>query len=31
LVILDNKYLNYYSVGKYIDIYNTRDKLRHKY
>ena len=29
LVILDNKYLNYYNVSNYIDIYNTKDKLRH--
>ncbi len=29
LVILDNKYLDYNNVGKYIDIYNTKDKARH--
>ena len=29
LVILDNKYLNYYNVSNYIDIYNTKYKLRH--
>lgn len=29
LVILDNKFLNYYNVDKYIDIYNTEDKARH--
>jgi len=31
LVILDNKFLNYDLVDKYIDVYNTKDKLRHKY
>lgn len=30
LVILDNKFLNYDLVNKYIDLYNTKDKLRHK-
>jgi hypothetical protein len=30
LVILDNKFLNYDLVDKYIDLY-TKDKLRHKY
>lgn len=29
LVILDNKYLDYNNVSKYIDIYN-KEKLRHK-
>jgi len=31
LVILDNKFLNYDLVGNYIDLYKTKDKLRHKY
>jgi len=31
LVIMDNKFLNYDLVDKYIDLYNTKDKLRHKY
>jgi len=31
LVILDNKFLDYNSVGNYIDIYNTKEKVRHKY
>lgn len=30
LVILDNKFLDYNNVDKYIDLYNTKDKLRHK-
>lgn len=31
LVVLDNKFLDYNNVGNYIDLYNTKDKLRHKY
>jgi len=30
LVILDNKFLNYDLVDKYIDLYNTKDKAKHK-
>jgi hypothetical protein len=30
LVILDNKFLNYDFVDKYIDLYNTKGKLRYK-
>jgi hypothetical protein len=30
LVILDNKFLDYNNVDKYIDIYNTKDKAKHK-
>lgn len=29
LVILDNIFLNYNNVDKYIDIYNTKDKARY--
>lgn len=29
LVILDNKFLDYYNVDKYIDICNTKEKVRH--
>ena len=29
LVVLDNKFLNYYNVSKYIDIYNTKGKTKH--
>jgi hypothetical protein len=31
LVVLDNVFLNYIRAGNYIDLYNTKDKLRHKY
>ena len=29
LVILDNKFLDYNFVTKYIDLYNTKDKAKH--
>lgn len=29
LVVLDNKFLNYHDVDKYIDLYNTKDKARY--
>jgi hypothetical protein len=29
LVILDNKFLDYTNVSNYINIYNTKEKLRH--
>lgn len=29
LVILDNLFLNYNTVDKYIDLYNTKDKARY--
>lgn len=31
LVVLDNIFLNYNNVGNYIDLYNTKDKTKHKY
>ena len=31
LVVLDNKFLDYINVDKYIDLYNTKDKSRYKY
>jgi hypothetical protein len=31
LVVLYNIYLNYNNVGNYIDLYNTKDKTKHKY
>ena len=31
LVILDNEFLNYNLVDKYIDLYNTKDKARYKF
>jgi hypothetical protein len=30
LVVLDNKFLNYSNIDKYIDLYNTKDKARYK-
>ena len=30
LVIIDNRFLNYNLVDKYIDLYNTKDKARYK-
>lgn len=30
LVVMDNKFLNYINVDKYIDLYNTKDKAKHK-
>ena len=30
LVILDNKFLDYNNVSNYIDIYNTKDRTKHK-
>ena len=30
LVILDNNLLDYNNVGNYIDLYNTKEKVRHK-
>jgi len=29
LVILDNKFLDYINVDRYIDLYNTKDKSKH--
>ena len=29
LVVLDNKFLNYSNIDKYIDLYNTKDKARY--
>ena len=29
LVVLDNKFLDYYNVSRYIDIYNTKGKSKH--
>jgi hypothetical protein len=31
LVILDNKFLDYINVDKYIDIYNTENRARNKH
>ena len=28
--MLDNRFLDYNSVGNYIDLYNTKNKARHK-
>ena len=30
LVVLDNVFLDYNTVSKYIDLYNTKDKVRYK-
>ena len=31
LVIIDNRFLYYNNVGKHIYIYNTKEKVKHKY
>ena len=30
LVVLDNKFLDYINVDRYVDLYNTKDKARYK-